>query len=304
MKTSNVGDGAAAQVPIVRYYGFGRRGLLAPCSGGGGTPLAEMPLLVQEAGVKVAVAGACFELRDDGLYRFLVPYTMTRHIVVYTGASFMDFLAGIAHAHTHGHRDKFIPFEEQKERMRSDRLICTCHYISNLARHLCTQAGLAAREVCSLTLEPWTGRDEGHNMLEVRHPEHKNWMLFDLDTKHGFARDGRMLGVYEVAGAVARGESLEPVKLANTIVIDACWTVDNVNISLFYDEVFLEREALLRWYAKVLQVCMIFEAGHLYFIADGSYDARIRNKIKKAVPLPKPEWLARFYPELAGQARN
>lgn len=229
-----------------------------------------------------------FELREEGLYRFLDVGNQQEQRIVYEN-DLDALLSAIAWIVSHGNSDHVHSPGDQTELAKTRKLFMNCGGISPWGKHVLAEQGIRSRVVQSATLGHHNTYDNGHVMLEVYRDDMRAWILYDLDSNCYFTRRGTPLSLIEFAYAVNGGHQYEIVPLANDTRLD----VSNFKGKDDRDYAFVcERlnAGPRQWYRRVMQVPFI----------DGTFfDQENRQRIEDLYPsrkyIDKAEFHRTFY---------
>jgi hypothetical protein len=279
--------------PLV-YYAFLNNIELVP-SGSinkGGRELTQS--LIMPPGTYI-FCNKAYELRREGLYRFIYPGKKNLQRIVYA-ENVTAILSAIAWIHTHGNSDNKKVFAEINNKALCSKIFTTCGKIASWAREVLEGNEINARIVTTLTLDSWNSYDNGHTLVEVKSCEYGKWIVYDLDKNVYFIRDGIPLSLIELAKYTSTGD-YDIKYLASDIKLD----ISNfINHSSGYDYAFLSEfnsanEKLLRhWYKRVMQVPLVQEGDYYYFF-DEANRTRIINYSSKHIYINKLEFMRKFY---------
>ena len=264
---------------------------------------AELPCdLVVSPGF-YAFHGKIFDLRRDGLYRFMhIPIENQQRIVL--GGELHAFMSALAWISVHGSGDDARPFEDLEHLATQRKLSLTCGTLSNFASSLLGRIGVRARVVFTFSDGPYSGFDDSHMMIEVFRPDLHNWVIYDIDNDVSFAQDGAPHSLREFVSAVKSGAKYEIEPLASGSNLDTSrFETSNGYSFVFYGELILSSENALRaWYERVCRIMAINDANYYYVPAGPHVDDLVKRHSLR--PLEIDVWLNRFYGSTKGMSSN
>ena len=112
-----------------------------------------------------------------------------------------------------------LPHHQLEEKALTEKILVTCSVISYFSHYILSKQGIKSRVIGTHTLDDWNGYDDGHMMLEVFMPDLKEWVLYDIGSKHYFTVNGlatNALGLYHAA----KTGDFEMVPISNTTIVD------------------------------------------------------------------------------------
>lgn len=220
---------------------------IRPCAGSG-VPLPDT--LVVPPG-RYLVHGRSYELRREGLYRFLNPAIDNQQRIVHRDKP-LALISALAWIASHGSRDHAHPREEWAAIAQREKLIITCGSISAFGAGILQAQGVSARVVSASTLAKLNTYDNGHVLLEAK--LNGRWTLVDLDVKTMFRRGRRRLSLLEFAAAARTGDyTFERLAAATSFAV-GCFVEEGYDYGLFMETAFCTEACLRRWYRRVMMV--------------------------------------------------
>src|SRR3989344_7449080 len=117
-----------------------------------------------------------YELKKEGLYRFVYPGIENQQRIVYE-ADLDALLSGIAWVYAHGNSDDEREFSHIMKKALQSKIFATCGSISNWTCNLLKTKSIKSRVVASLTLDDWNSYNNGHIMIEVFREDLKKWVV-------------------------------------------------------------------------------------------------------------------------------
>ena len=288
-------DEAATEVPPVAYRMRGTEvELITPVE----ADAAEVPLLLDALVIapgRYRLWSRVYDLAGEGAYRFVNPQTANVQRIAYAG-DVDALLSGLAWAVSHGKLDDTLGTDALQAKARTGKLSLTCDRLAALGRDVLSARGVPARVVLGRTAGHRTGYDDGHSVLEVFHPAHHIWAVYDLDNNARFedAATAAPLSALELSDRLGPGGGdYRIVEIAADTRLD----VSGFRSPEGFDWTFVGEGAqadLRSWYARVLQVVLLPADGRYVFPA-GPYDEKIRAYNDAFEPMPRARLEAQFY---------
>lgn len=286
--------------------------------GAGAIPTVQSLPLVVEAPGWVQFADRYYCLEREGLYRFwhwgrvrdagagdlpeIVDEERDFASVICYRDDLRTLLASLMLVHVHGYAHERLPFDDQLRHAQAGHLSLTCGFIAHFACRLLESVGIRARRVSGLRLEgPYNTYDNGHTLNEVYWPALDKWVLVDVDLHQLFLdrEGGTCLSLAEVSARIGRGEefalqSLTPPGMGGIDVTES--VRGDFCAQLLLEGAFFHPEVMKAWFRRSLAAPLIVDGNSAYFYCD---DARARERVARYSPyyhpLPKDEWMRRFY---------
>jgi hypothetical protein len=253
------------------------------------------PSLVIAPG-QYAFHGKTYDLRKQGLYRFICPFKENQQRIVYRAHSgnVEALLSGLAWCVSHGNSDNSKSQEELTRKATTGKLFITCSNISQWALPILQSYKIRARTADTLTLDEWNSYDNGHNMIEVYREDLKKWVLYDLDANVCFLHNKTPLSLVEVIEYAASGDyEFKLLALDTRLDVSNFKSPRNGYDWGFSAELTRTDEGSRGWYKRVLQVPVI---GNCFFLTSPNDANRARvESYAGAKFTTKEEFLRKFY---------
>lgn len=133
-----------------------------------------------------------FDMREEGLYRFILPEKLTVQRIVFEKdvKLLMSSLAWLA---SHGEKDDKKNFSKLVLQAKKRKLFLTCESICRFAHKILDEHGIKSRIVGSRALDQWNNYDNGHYFIEVYREDLQQWILYDLNNSTCFTHQGKFL---------------------------------------------------------------------------------------------------------------
>jgi hypothetical protein len=275
----------------------------------------RLPAIIREP-VWVKLGDRFFHLKREGLYRFWdwgkvrVPadgsapvwlQAPRRHVnVIVFRRDILALLGAVATLQHHGHRHIPLSFAEQLRHLRRGALSLTCGPSSQFVRELLGRFGWETRPVSCVRLAgAWTGWNDGHILNEMYWPRLRKWVLVDVNAHRMFVRNGVFLNAGEVRDLVERGEAFDfhwltprglPLVDITPEVLGE-FPMSSCGLAGWHDD-----DAMRQSLGELLRMPLLPHEGHFWFWSDDAAQIeRICRYRPDARPLPRRDWLARFY---------
>lgn len=300
----------SARAPLAEDEPFAYRAYMSVVEPVGATeagPAEELPDELVIAPGAYRVFGKRYELKKEGLYRFVDPGQSNQQRIVH-GKDPDALLSGIAWIVSHGTADEGLSLWEMRQKALTGKLSLTCGLISSLAKKILQEAGIECRIVFCLTLDKWNSYDNGHTMIEVLHHKSSKYVLYDLDNNAYFTSpDGQRrlslldwveatsISAHPAGGGPAHAMAYAMHPLAGDTRLD----VAGFRSEEGFDWTFLGERThadLHKWYRRVAQVPLIKKGAHHYFFNEADKD-RIVSYNPRFRYIDKDQFLRRFYPD-------
>lgn len=239
--------------------------------------------------------GRSFDLRDDGLYRFMLPPKETQQrIVRRQDGDPLAFISAACWMHSHGYREDGMKHEELLARALTGKLIMTCGPYSDFCHRLFNEHGLQTRKVAPRALYR-NGFDDGHIALEVMLDDH--WTFIDVDQHVAVRRDGRRLSFLQTVLRVPADDyELEPLALSVPLAVgDFVDKGDGYDYAMWMEAGIHSEATLRRWYRHILAVPLMGD-GHYTMPTEAGREMVERHWAEKGLKfLPMAAFAQRYY---------
>jgi len=252
-----------------------------------------------------AAPGGTYSLREEGLYRFVMPGKANAQRIVFDGK--VSVLASsLAWVFPHGNRDDGLAARELERKALSQKLTMTCEPLCRFAQGLLKGVNVRARVVAVTTLEPRNNYDDSHTLLEVFDPAHNRWIVCDIDNNVFFDSHVILVRVArspeELASPLSLVEFVDAVK-AGGLIIEPLSADTRMDVGGFRDggfdwAFFFEKVQadLPAWYRRVAQVALM-RADGVYYFCDETARTRLEAEGSHFRYMRKEDFTAKFYPE-------
>lgn len=239
--------------------------------------------------------GKGYELKKEGLYRFIYPGIENQQRIVYE-KNLDAILSGIAWIYSHGNSDDEKEFSKINKKALHSKIFATCGHVSDWTCDLLKTRVIRSRVVASLTLDPWNSYDNGHIMIEVYRNDFKKWVVYDLDNNCFFTKNKVPLSLIEFSDCV-KTEDYEINYLANNSNLDTFNFIDKrhkFDFAFLLEARFVNEDSHRQWYKRVMQVPMIADGKYSYFFNSNDI-LRVQNYSSYYKYMNKKEFLEKFY---------
>jgi hypothetical protein len=253
--------------------------------------------LVIEPG-RYAFYGKAYDLRKQGLYRFICPFKENQQRIVYqpNGGEVEALLSGLAWCVSHGNSDNSKSQEALTQKATTAKLFITCGNISQWALQILQSYKTRARPADTLTLDEWNSYDNGHSMIEVYREDLKKWVLYDLDANVCFLYKKTPLSLVEMIERAASGDYEIKLLASDTrLDVSSFKSPKNGYDWSFSAEFTRTDEGARQWYKRVLQVPVIDSCFYLSTPNDADRARVAHYAGANYTYLTKEEFLKRFY---------
>jgi hypothetical protein len=246
-----------------------------------------------------AFAGAGYELKREGLYRFVFPDKTNLQRIVYK-TDIDSFLSAISWIHSHGNSDDEKPMPELTEKALHSKLLITCSTVSRWGDSLLESRGIKSRRVGAVTLDEWNSYDDGHDLIEVWRTRWHKWVLYDLDNSNYFVnrKNTVPMSLVEFIKAVA-DKDYDIIHMSSPVPLD----VGNFKSPQGYDYAFYMETILSnirKWYERVMQVPLIYDdIEKRYFFYDPAFMKKTGLHDPNDKFIPREEFMERCYSGMA-----
>lgn len=239
--------------------------------------------------------GISYELKKEGLYRFVYPGKENQQRIVYE-KNVDALLSSIAWIYAHGNSDDEKSYSEINAKALHSKIFATCGSISEWTCRLLESTGIRCRIISTLTLEPWNSYDNGHIMIEVYRKDYNKWVVYDLDNNSYFSSKGTPLSLIEFAEHAAN-ENYEINYIASNSNVDFANFIDNetnYDYAFLLEARFANDYSRKQWYKRVMQVPMVVDGKYNYFFNDTNI-SRVQSYSNYYKHLNKKQFLEKFY---------
>ena len=207
-----------------------------------------------------------YELRDEGLYRFIFPTKSNQQRIVFE-ENIEALLSSICWIFTHGNSDDNKSYVEIQQKALHSKIFATCGPLVSWTSSFLEKLDVKFRIVSTLTVDTWNSYDNGHILIEIFSKDLNKWIVYDLDNSCYFVNNQTALSLLEFVEKVKLDE-YEIKRLSNKISTDISNFKDKKS---GYDYAFLiesrlsNQKQLRKWYKHVIQVPLILDERISYF---------------------------------------
>lgn len=275
----------------------------------------NLPLIVRTS-QWAHFADRYYFLRREGLYRFWGwgkakwigplerPEVVDEHkrygCVILFRKDILKLLGAIATLHVHGISHTRLPHEERITKLKQGNLSLRCGDIASFISQLLTDMGWRTRLIhCCRTEGEYDTYDCGHCLFEFYWPEHRKWVLADVDTHQMFVKNGMYLNAADIRELLERGEtfSLEPLTVPGIGSVDTSDAVaGRFSGDAYANPIYVDMNLLMAWYERIFGMMAVCAEGGSYFTCSNPADRdRLCRYSSGYKPMEKREWLKRFY---------
>ena len=236
-----------------------------------------------------------YDLKNEGLYRFVYPEIKNQQRIVYNG-NVDALLSSIAWIYSHGNSDDNKSINEINTKALNSKIFGTCATISHWIQAILQNQGIKSRVVQTLTLDEWNTYDNGHTMIEVYREDFNKWILYDLDNNAYFSNEGIALSLIEFAEHVKEND-YEINYIASDVKLDVSnFLGKNGYEFAFFSESIISTEQTLRdRYQHIIQITLIGDVDNNYYFFDSDNRLKVEDYSSNYKYLNKKEFLNRFY---------
>ena len=210
--------------------------------------------------------GKTFDLKKEGLYRFIFPFKENLQRIVYE-KNIEALLSSIAWIYSHGNSDDVKKFSEIASKALHSKIFATCGPISEWTHQLLLENGIKSRIISSITLDFWKSYENSHIMIEVFRPDFNKWVAYDLDYNSYFVKNNIPLSFIEFSELVQE-DDYEIKYLAKNVGVDISNFRDiknNFDYAFIMEARLVDENARRKWYKRVIQVPLISDGKYNYF---------------------------------------
>lgn len=244
------------------------------------------------------IAGITYDLRKEGLYRFMFPGVLNKQRIVYK-KDVDKLLSSISWIATHGNSDDKLTITSLMSKASKSKLVITCGVVSTFAKKVLDKLAIKSRIVVGMTSGKYNDYDNGHTLLEVYRPKYNKWVVYDLDNNCYMADRGTPLSFLEVSHYVRTNKAFNFIKLSeDTKLGEAFKSSGGYDYSFYSEYIVVNNKSLRSWYKRVLQIPLIGDQSFYYFHSDSQTAQRLMKYSPQYKRIKNSrEYLQRFYPE-------
>jgi|CXWL01.1.fsa_nt_gi hypothetical protein len=239
--------------------------------------------------------GKIYDLKKEGLYRFVYPEKENQQRIVYQN-NIDALLSSIAWIYSHGNSDDDKKYSEINKKILHSKIFATCGSISEWTQKILQENGIKSRIVSSLTLDQWNSYDNGHILIEVYRKKYNKWVVYDLDNNAYFSKNGIPLSLIEFSEQ-SLNLDYEINYISSNSNLDVANFIDNktnYDYAFLIEARFVNKESSKQWYKRVMQVPLIGDDKYNYFFNDANI-SRIEKYSSYYKYMHKKQFLEKFY---------
>lgn len=236
-----------------------------------------------------------YELRDEGLYRFIFPTKSNQQRIVFE-EDIEALLSSICWIFTHGNSDDKKSYVKIQQKALHSKVFVTCGPLVSWANNFLEKLDIKVRIVSTLTIDLWNSYDNGHILIEIFSKDLDKWIVYDLDNSCYFVNNQTALSLLEFVEKVNSGE-YGIKKLSNKISTDISNFKDEKNgydYAFVIEERLSNEKQLRKWYKHVIQVPLILDNKFSYF-CDEKNKERIEKYSNYNKYINKNDFMKKFY---------
>lgn len=241
--------------------------------------------------------GNNYSLREEGLYRFVLPGEMNIQRIVYQN-DLDGLLSSICWIVTHGNKDDKKSLLELSSKALQSKLFITCGTVSKWAQSLLRSIDIDSRVVGGITVEEWNDYDNGHLLLEIWRQKWNKWVVYDFDNNSFFLPldSDRPLSVIEWSKLIREDKyRIQPLASDTRLDVSGFISVDGYDYGFFSEGINAD---ILSWYARVMQVPFIYDENQRMFIfMDAEQKTRVESYSTSYRYMDKKIFMERYYKE-------
>jgi len=224
---------------------------------------------------KYEVFGKVFNLEREGLYQFVID-GKTQNRIVYKNDPWAIISAVSWLDNPSAKSKRRAKSTEIKDQAMGGYIDLSCGNLSSFTDVLLGEANIESRSATGVNIDALASKsDTGHTVLEIKMDN--RWQVVDVDNNVVPQKNGKTMTFWELLNTLKQKENYDLVKLAT-------------------DKNDKDDKAIKEYYAKLLKIGLINDKRFYYFVDDASYTQKVRDYAKIYMPLPRKEWLEKFYP--------
>lgn len=239
--------------------------------------------------------GKIYDLKKEGLYRFVYPEKENQQRIVYQN-NIDALLSSIAWIYSHGNSDDGKKYSEINKKILHSKIFATCGSISEWTQKILQENGIKSRIVSSLTLDQWNSYDNGHILIEVYREKYNKWVVYDLDNNAYFSKNEIPLSLIEFSEQSSNLD-YKINYIASNPNLDIANFIDNktnYDYAFLIEARFVNKESSKQWYKRVMQVPLIGDDKYNYFFNDTNI-TRVEKYSSYYKHMDKKQFLEKFY---------
>ncbi len=232
--------------------------------------------------------GKTYELKEEGLYRFVFPYEQNQQRIVYH-CNVERLLSSLAWLVAHGTADNVKSMDEKIAKALQHKLSMTCTPISRIVNIILQSLNIESRVVQGFT--PF--EKNGHTANEIYFDQHQKWVFYDIDFKCYLTRLGQPLSFRELIHLAPSGDySIHSI--SNGAKVDISQFVYKGYDCTFLYESTQSDLALKSFYRRMMVMPLIEQQSRFYF-CDDKFRHDAESYSKHYIYISKDEFVDKFY---------
>ena len=239
--------------------------------------------------------GKVYDLKKEGLYRFVYPEKENQQRIVYEN-NIDALLSSIAWIYSHGNSDDKKKYSEINVKILHSKIFATCGSISEWTQRTLQENGIKSRIVSSLTLDQWNSYDNGHILIEVYREKFNKWVVYDLDNNTYFSKNKIPLSLIEFSEQSSNLD-YEINYITNNSNLNIANFIDNktnYDYAFLIEARFANNNSIKQWYKRVMQIPLIGDDKYNYFFNDTNI-SRVEKYSSYYKYMSKKQFLEKFY---------
>lgn len=208
------------------------------------------------------VGHVSFALEQEGIYRFYLPgHLSEQRLVCQQGVDSLLQMQG--YLWRYGNGDDFASFQEMLEFLKHRPINLTCGYLAELSAYLFEKIQVTSRPVSLLSDQPPNGFDDGHDLLEIEHPQW-GWILYDPSFHLLFKCREQYLNLLDfITHMDSQPEEVKFQELPGNKEVGTFRTLQH-EFELWVGARLLVPGALKKWYTRLARWPMIAKQGQTF----------------------------------------
>jgi hypothetical protein len=203
------------------------------------------------------VLGKQYDLRVEGLYRFMQSNQKNRQLIVSNG-DVISLLSAASWIITHGTRDNKYSFSKWYTMACEGKLVVTCSRAALFTHEILKRFNIESRKVHCRTDKASNQFFNAHVMLEVFHPTQKYWFVVDVDNNRYFTKEDKPITM------MAFYDYLQNDIPYNWVSLSKDANLDTQGENGLMNENLLSESALHDWYKYVTDQVVIENYSPMY----------------------------------------
>ncbi len=238
-----------------------------------------------------------YDLKDEGLYRFVFPGVENSQRIVYDGKNIENLLSAISWIYTHGNSDSGKSFEELNEKAMHSKIYGICNTISFWILETLQEQNVPSRLVQTMTLDEWNTYDNSHTMIEVYRHDLEKWVVYDLDNNAFFTFNDIPLSLVEFTNHVQNNDYDIRYLASDTKIDISNFKSDenNYDYAFVVESISSNEDTLRNWYERIIQVPLIQGEDLEFYFFDSQNQIKIENFAPNYHFIEKTKFMNDFY---------